>query len=196
MDSWWQNYEDRCALGAIRPTAGQMSQRSPRTGNAELQFIVKGTPKTPQYRPALRPRVRGKLRLRYFEAILQVNTYTMSKRAGGCLQRNVFILSLKHSPALASQFSSLINQVCKWQDVLCHWCLLLRRQLSSHINLFSLTSLKATQPGTQWIAKNSHRCCLRVLQAHGWRAPWADLVLLQTTAGRWGGYSWYLQEHH
>lgn len=104
-----KNYEDCCALGAVWPTTGQMSQCSSRTRNTELQFIVKGNPKTPQYRPALRPRVRGKLRLRYFEAILQVNTYTMSKRAGSCLQINAFILSLKHSPALISQFSSLIS---------------------------------------------------------------------------------------
>lgn len=110
---------------------------------------LNGNTKTPQYRPALRSRVGGKFRSRCFEAMPQVNTYAMSKRAGSCLQRNVFILSLKHSPALASQFGSSISQVCKLRDALCNWCFLLRRQLSSHANLFSLTSLKITLSGTR-----------------------------------------------
>lgn len=76
MDSWWQNYEDHCAPGTVRPTAGQMSQHSSCRRNAELQFTVKGAPKPPQYRAALRPRVTAELKLCYFEAILQANTHT------------------------------------------------------------------------------------------------------------------------
>lgn len=108
---WQKHLVTKLCPGLCPGGALARCHSSPRTANTELQLMVKGIPKILQYRPVLRPRVRGMVRLRYFEAVLQVNTYAVTKRAGGCFPKNVFILCLKQSSAFTSEFRPLINQL-------------------------------------------------------------------------------------